>query len=135
MPPKTRNTTWKKQIIEKQVPCRECGSPTPSKSTYAVCDECKILLHRHRQRHFLKNMHYQVIYDPDQEWGYRNTAVFSVTELNIMRQSVNQPSLTPGTILKRGNQYFIIEPPDGHYGNQKLVPLDAPALDLKLQHA
>jgi len=132
--PKRRNTTWKKQIIEKQVQCRECGSLTPSKSTYAICCECKARMHKYRARHFLKELHYEIIYDPLGFWGYSPGASFSVTELACMTRA-NNLSLTNGTILKRGIKFYIVNPPERPGKPQRLAQIDAPALNIKLQPA
>lgn len=129
MPLRHRKITYKRHVVTSLTPCRECGTPTPSKSSFVVCAECKIILRRisrASEHHVLRGVHYFVVYDPlPYPDGYKPGAMFSVTEMYCMQQANNQ-SLTPGMILKKGESYFQVQQPPNNIGKQKLIQIDEP---------
>ena len=77
--------------------------------TWGYCDECKETSYKNRK---LKEVHiredrYYVVNDPNKEYGYCKGASFYQREINWMLKACNH-SLTPGTILRRGEELFKV---------------------------
>ena len=120
-----------RKVRVKEVPCIRCGTPTLSGGTTAVCDMCKEEKQREKVKRMLENRcstpkqwQYEVVYDPDKEYGYQKGATFYPLDIDTMCQA-NIQAFTLGTILRRHELYFKVIC-DRVSGKQSLIPIEQP---------
>jgi hypothetical protein len=83
-----------RKIRKKEIPCSRCGSPALSAGTTIVCDMCKEEEHRNKVNRMLENRcstpktwQYEVVFDPDREYGYPKGATFYPLDIEPMCQA------------------------------------------------